>query len=95
MVFYYKDTERRSLTVANKTAGLGNVIVVEGGAGHDYLQQRHWKERLDYIGVSSYSDIARHKKTLQPPPKDAGRTGSGRVPFERRSGAALRRQPVH
>jgi hypothetical protein len=77
MVFYYKDTQRRSLTVADKTAGLGNVIVVEGKAGHDYLQQRHWKERLDYIGASSYSDIARQKQIVQPPPKNAGRTGSG------------------
>jgi hypothetical protein len=74
MVFYYRDTKRRSLTVADKTAGLGNVIVVEGGAAHDYLQQRHWKERLQYIGIGSHSDIARQKPSVPPPPKTTPRT---------------------
>jgi hypothetical protein len=84
LVFYYKDTARRSLTVRDKTAGLGNVIVVEGGAGHDYLQQRHWKERLDNIGASVHSDIARHKQIVQPP-RHAGRTvpRPAALPFRR------------
>jgi hypothetical protein len=74
LVFYYKDTKRRSLTVKDKTSGLGNVIVVEGGAAHDYLQQRHWKERLDNIGLSAHADIARHKQNVQPPVKAPARS---------------------
>jgi hypothetical protein len=78
LVFYYKDTKQRSLTVKNKTAGLGNVIVVEGEAGHDYLQQRHWKERIENIGVSVHSDIARHKQVLKQPARKATVSRPGR-----------------
>jgi hypothetical protein len=74
MVFYYRDTEGRSITVKNKTAGLGNVIVVRGGATHDYLLQRHWKERLEQIGTSSHSDIARHNQASPPAKGPAGST---------------------